>query len=327
MRFSSATLLLSSVGVFSTSALAAPIRVVVVEKISTDALDNFFRSIRIGHAAAAAAGPGPGPGAINGHGLADASPSTDEVHALPFPIDFGIKPEPRPAVDVGEPATKPLPMTPELEFDTFGPLMGVHSAGDCRDESSMRVKFEKLEDKIRHWLGMALISRSPLCGSEQPLLSKFEINPKKMVPPPGLVASGRMPCHSSAATAATPGMIGVHVVSTRPPMRPNFWMHRMRPQSFSGRLQRALNSLTPFESGVVAFVVGCGLGVLVRMIFVFIILGVRMWKCSKKRHDGQVQLGEEEDEDAKEIVGVVLFDAGSIKAASVDDLPLYQEKV
>jgi hypothetical protein len=325
MRFSSATLLLSSVGVFSTSALAAPIRVVVVEKISTDALDDFFNSIRIGHAAAAAAGPG---AMNNGHGHGDA-PSTDEVHALPFPIDFGINPEPRPAVNVDEPTTKPLPMTPDLEFDTFGPLMGAHSNGDCRDESSMRVKFEKLEDKIRHWLGMALISRSPLCANEQPFLSKFEIDPKKMVPPPGLVGAGRMPCHSSAVTAGTPGMPGVHIVqASRPPMRGNFWMQRMRPKSFSGRLQRALNSLTPFESGVVAFVVGCGLGVLVRMIFVFIILGVRMWKCSKKRRECQVRLSEEEeDDDAKEIVGVVLFDAGSIKAASVDDLPLYQEKV
>ena len=68
------------------------------------------------------------------------------------------------------------------------------------------------------------------------------------------------------------------------------------------------------------------------MIFVFIILGVRMWKCSQKRRDGQVRLGEQEgeDEDEKygdEIVGVVLFDAGSIKAASVDNVSLYQEKV
>lgn len=56
------------------------------------------------------------------------------------------------------------------------------------------------------------------------------------------------------------------------------------------------------------------------MLFVFIILGAR----ALRRRSQSVELPEEEREQVME--GVILFDAGSIKAASQDDLTLYNEK-
>ena len=73
---------------------------------------------------------------------------------------------------------------------------------------------------------------------------------------------------------------------------------------------------------------GCGLGVLIRMLFVFAVLSARLLGRSsrveeERKEEGEgviVVLGEEDVE------GIVLFDAGSLKGASVEDLPLYDEK-
>ena len=185
------------------TALAAPVRIVVVEKVSTDKLDDFFRSLRVGHAAAVAAGGG----AMNGHGLDDAHP-TDELHALPFPIDFGINPAPRPALNADGPVSN---VAPDKEFDGIAPsFQSVHWTGGCRDASLMRVKFEKLEDRIRQWLGMTLVARSPLCNDVPTLWPRPTADMKKMVPPPGFVAPVHMPCHNAAATVSVASMSGLH---------------------------------------------------------------------------------------------------------------------
>lgn len=51
--------------------------------------------------------------------------------------------------------------------------------------------------------------------------------------------------------------------------------HRYHHQSFNSRLNRALMSLAPWEGGAVAFVLGCGIGVLLRMLFVLLIVAFR----------------------------------------------------
>ncbi|KAG8819397.1 hypothetical protein FRC17_010465 [Serendipita sp. 399] len=138
-----------------------------------------------------------------------------------------------------------------------------------------------------------------------------------------------MPCHRGASR---PDNVSddIRIMPMNRPVRTSVWiqhLHRQRPTTFWGRLQRALYALSPWEGRALAFVVGCGLGVLVRMIYVFIVLAVRMWRREqKRREEGQLHLpGDEEGGD--EIVGVVLFDAASIKgSASEDDLPLYTEK-
>jgi len=78
---------------------------------------------------------------------------------------------------------------------------------------------------------------------------------------------------------------------------------------------------------------GCGLGVLIRMLFVFTVLGARLFRRNTRVGEAE---GEEEGEGKEDRVivvlgdedveGVVLFDAGSLKSASVEDLPLYDEK-
>ena len=118
------------------------------------------------------------------------------------------------------------------------------------------------------------------------------------------------------------------------------WRHR--PSTFTQRVQRALYALSPWEGRAVAFVMGCGLGVMLRMLFVFVVLGARF--LSKRNSQFAVALCgvpeeeyEEDDEEEKqnairvllgdeEFEGVVLFDAGSLKGASVEDLPLWEEK-
>jgi hypothetical protein len=53
-------------------------------------------------------------------------------------------------------------------------------------------------------------------------------------------------------------------------------MHRHRPHSFLGRLHKALLTLSPWEGRALSFVVGCGIGVLLRMLYVF---GVLAYRC------------------------------------------------
>lgn len=57
------------------------------------------------------------------------------------------------------------------------------------------------------------------------------------------------------------------------------------------------------------------------MIYVFILLGARALRCRN-----QSSLEEDDEEPEQVVEGVILFDAGSIKAASEEDLRLYNEK-
>jgi hypothetical protein len=55
------------------------------------------------------------------------------------------------------------------------------------------------------------------------------------------------------------------------------------------------------------------------MVYVFIVIGFRWWQ-SRSSDDDDLK------EENEELEGVILFDAGSIKNLSMEDLPLYQEK-
>ncbi|KAG8986203.1 hypothetical protein FRB90_004149 [Tulasnella sp. 427] len=73
--------------------------------------------------------------------------------------------------------------------------------------------------------------------------------------------------HAGASEAPSSDSIGI-----LPFPHPRY---RIREQSFWDRLHRALNQLGPWEGRAVTFVLGCGLGVLLRMFVVFGILMVR----------------------------------------------------
>jgi hypothetical protein len=70
--------------------------------------------------------------------------------------------------------------------------------------------------------------------------------------------------------------------------------HGHHRHSFNDRLNRALMSLGPWEGGAVAFVLGCGIGVLLRMFFVLIIVAFRGFKCSRSTELGYIQIDAEE---------------------------------
>lgn len=44
------------------------------------------------------------------------------------------------------------------------------------------------------------------------------------------------------------------------------WIHRHRPHSFIGRLHKAFLTLSPWEGRALSFVIGCGIGVLLRFV-------------------------------------------------------------
>jgi hypothetical protein len=95
--------------------------------------------------------------------------------------------------------------------------------------------------------------------------------------------------------------------------------HNMRPlhhrSSFMVRLSRALASLGPWEGRAVSFVLGCGLGVLLRMLFVFGVLIVRSVRA--RREERRIVL--EEDS--------VIFVADVKEPIVSGTLPAYAEKV
>lgn len=72
--------------------------------------------------------------------------------------------------------------------------------------------------------------------------------------------------------------------------------HHMRPSSFGGRLQKGLLSLGPWEGRAVAFVLGCGIGSLLRMFYVLMVLVSRA--VSSPREEEIVVDVLYEDEDA-----------------------------
>ncbi|KAF9526880.1 hypothetical protein CPB83DRAFT_895732 [Crepidotus variabilis] len=68
--------------------------------------------------------------------------------------------------------------------------------------------------------------------------------------------------------------------------------HRFHQQglSFMGRLNYSLMNLGPWEGRAVAFVLGCGIGVLLRMIWVLFIVGYRAIKGSKPEEPAYVEV-------------------------------------
>ncbi|QRW08368.1 hypothetical protein RhiLY_07367 [Ceratobasidium sp. AG-Ba] len=94
--------------------------------------------------------------------------------------------------------------------------------------------------------------------------------------------------------------------------------HHMRPSHhnapFYVRLTHALSSLGPWEGRAVSFVLGCGLGVLLRMLYVFAVLIVRGVRC--RRAERRITLVEDS----------VIFVADVKEPVTVEALPGYTEK-
>ncbi|CAE6448876.1 unnamed protein product [Rhizoctonia solani] len=89
--------------------------------------------------------------------------------------------------------------------------------------------------------------------------------------------------------------------------------HHTHKEPFVARLSHALAALGPWEGRVVSFVLGCGLGAILRMLFVFGVLIRRSMRCQR-----QQPVALEED--------TVIFVADIKEPVVVETLPAYAEK-
>jgi len=154
--------------------------------------------------------------------------------------------------------------------------------GGCRGRGGARVKSMELGNKLRVLLGLPPILDYPY--RRGPTIVIVESLPRPMV----------VPTHH------------------RHHMRP----HRVH-APFIIRLTHALSMLGPWEGRAVSFVLGCGVGVLLRMLFVFGVLIVRASRARRAEAEGRVVLVEES----------VIFVAEDVKEpVIVETLPEYAEK-
>lgn len=76
-------------------------------------------------------------------------------------------------------------------------------------------------------------------------------------------------------------------------MKPGPHRHRFRChgaiKGFLIRLQRSLNALGPWEGKVVAFVLGCGIGVLLRMVWVLSVISYRAIKGNREPENTETE--------------------------------------
>jgi len=86
---------------------------------------------------------------------------------------------------------------------------------------------------------------------------------------------------------------------------------RFRPATFAGRLHKALMTLGPWEGRAMAFVIGCGIGSLIRMFWVLVILALR--PSSACPAEGRIELVDAE----------VIFDEAQVPTTQP---PQYEEK-
>jgi hypothetical protein len=72
--------------------------------------------------------------------------------------------------------------------------------------------------------------------------------------------------------------------------------------SFIERLNHSISMLSPWEARAVAFVLGCGLGSLIRMLVVMVILTFRGMKSRREREEGRIALVVEVSEDEERLL-------------------------
>jgi len=99
--------------------------------------------------------------------------------------------------------------------------------------------------------------------------------------------------------------------------RQRMWIHRHRPHSFVGRLHKAFLTLSPWEGRALSFVVGCGIGVLLRMLYVFSVLAYRCFLAQPR-----LRLEDRQEEERAPAADVTAEEPSSIQTPP----PEYKEK-
>jgi hypothetical protein len=96
--------------------------------------------------------------------------------------------------------------------------------------------------------------------------------------------------------------------SMAPPGRGGFhhqrFMCRSGIKGFMIRLHRSLNALGPWEGKVVAFVLGCGIGVLLRMVWVLAVISYRSIRGGREPENTQTEYAIVLDQSDAEVIFV-----------------------
>ncbi|KAG8891210.1 hypothetical protein FRC01_014837, partial [Tulasnella sp. 417] len=164
--------------------------------------------------------------------------------------------------------------------DPFHPLAGIrfgHAAAYAQPNAATTTTITRTHsgcgglrakmDRVREMFGLA-----PVVKEEE-----FHIMPVPQPYPVRGEAEGKV---TMMRWHSTPGLPPDGLVTTLPYPPPQY---RIREQSFWDRVQHALDQLGPWEGTAVSFVLGCGLGVLLRMFFVLGVLLVRARRaCSQQ---------------------------------------------
>jgi len=156
----------------------------------------------------------------------------------------------------------------------------------------VRGKLNDIENYVREILGLAssgrVVSvtasyRHPISGeSDNDRFNEFvhELTSGEMHGTPGYSVHDARPVPVMPGPFVEPSTLGL-----KPrPGRNIMWLHRAsnnRASTFAQRLYKALQSLSPWEGRAMSFVLGCGLGVLLRMIWVFILLAIRAFRSQR----------------------------------------------
>ncbi|KAK0213319.1 hypothetical protein DFS33DRAFT_1288149 [Desarmillaria ectypa] len=164
----------------------------------------------------------------------------------------------------------------------------------CGGGRRFREKAVKLSNSFRQALGLPLIESDPKADTT------VHGGVVRIMPfiggPPTIVQ-----LNEAGDEGKTRGGDRVKVVNALPVAHGHHGHHRMRlnsQESFTSRLHYALMMLGPWEGRAVAFVLGCGIGVLLRMIWVLALVSYRAFKGERETDEySHLQYG-----DAEEIV-------------------------
>jgi len=171
------------------------------------------------------------------------------------------------AEEVAQVAPGPLTTT---QVDDAGHHTKLHRPHRCG--GAMRAKAIAISNIFRQALGFPLIEAHPV----HPTNDEKEIHG-------GLIRLVPMSSIGTPVEGGAPGEVQ---------MRPHGHHHHFKHHnaSFLRRIHHALMALGPWEGRAVAFVIGCGIGVLLRMVWVMCIITYRMIKGERDEEAEHAEL-------------------------------------
>ncbi|KAG7439458.1 uncharacterized protein BT62DRAFT_938952 [Guyanagaster necrorhizus] len=151
----------------------------------------------------------------------------------------------------------------------------------CGGGRRFRDKAVKLSNSFRQALGLPLIESEPKADTT---VHGGVIRIMPFIGGPATVVQ----LNETGDEGKTRGGDRVRIVNAVPMTPGRHGHHRVRlnsQESFTSRLHYALMMLGPWEGRAVAFVLGCGIGVLLRMIWVLTLVSYRAFRGERETHE------------------------------------------